>query len=43
MDNDTNPSFSLQSHQTISEKFNVDSNVEALEEYFNKIIAKYLC
>ena len=41
MDNETYSRFSLESHQTVSEKFNLESNVEDLEGYFEKIITKY--
>ncbi|MBU2513950.1 glycosyltransferase [bacterium] len=41
MDNVTYEGFSRESHHTIAEKFNLDSNVKALEEYFEKVIKKY--
>ncbi|MBU3916989.1 glycosyltransferase [bacterium] len=41
MDNETYAGFSRESHRTISEKFNLDSNVKALEDYFERIIIKY--
>ncbi len=41
MDQKTYAGFSLESHRTIAEIFNLEKNVQALEDYFAKVINKY--
>lgn len=41
MNEETYARFSLESHRTIAEKFNLEKNVQALEAYFEEVIEKY--
>lgn len=41
MDDETYTQFSLESYRTMTEKFNLDANVSALESYFEKTIKKH--